>query len=139
MDEIERLIKEKDNVKSLIKCTCLIHNISIQDFNLNSRERRLIDARRMAYALSKDLLDFGWSRIGKEFKMNHASIIHHYKQHKSFLNTDKYYFNKYDSLLEVAKCEIGYVEIDSIIEEARRINKQRIEERLNIKNKIQEL
>jgi hypothetical protein len=71
--------------------------------------------------------------------MNHASIIHHYKQHLSFLDMDKYYLDKYDSLVEVAKCEIGYVDINTIIEEARKTNQERILNRLNIKNNISEL
>ena len=139
MDNIDKLIEEKDDLNGVIKSTLLIHNLTKEEFNLKSRERRLIDARRMAYAICKDLLNFGWSRIGKEFGMNHASIIHHYNQHLSFLKTDSFYLSKYESLLEVAKCEIGFVEIENIIEEAKKINQQRIEERLNIKNKVKEL
>ena len=139
MDRIEKLIQERDNVEALIKCTCLIHNLTLKEFKTKSRERRFIDARRMTYALCKDLLNFGWSKIAQEFNMNHASIIHHYKQHLSFLDMDKYYLDKYDSLVEVAKCEIGYVDINTIIEEARKTNQERILSRLNIKNNISEL
>lgn len=139
MDNIEKLIKEKDNLKGVINSTCLIHNITLEEFKLKSRERRLIDARRMCYALCKDLMNYGWSRIAKEFNMNHASIIHHYNQHLSFLKTDTFYFKKYESLLEVAKCEIGFVDIENIIGEAKKINESRIQNRLNIKNQIKEL
>lgn len=139
MDRIEKLIEERDNLKSIIKCTCLIHNLSLKDFNSSSRERRIIDARRMAYALCKDLLSFGWSKIAREFNMNHASIIHHYKQHKGFLNMDSFYLGKYESLLEVTKCELGFIDIDNLIDEAKKTNQNRILEKLNIKKIVEEL
>ena len=139
MDNIRKLLEEKDNVEVIIKSTCLINNLSLEDFKIKSRERRLIDARRMAYALCKDLLDFGWSRIAAEFGMNHASIIHHYKVHKELLNYDPYYLDKYESLLEVTKCEIGIVDIQDLVEEARKVNRERLENKLKINKALSKL
>jgi chromosomal replication initiation ATPase DnaA len=139
VDKIEKLIEERDNIKTIIKSTCLINNLSLEDFKIKSRERRLIDARRMAYALCKDLLDFGWSRIGYEFKKNHASIIHHYKVHKELLKFDPYYLDKYEALLEITKCEIGIVDIQDLVEEARKVNRERLENKLKINKALSKI
>jgi len=139
MDDLEKLFEDRNNVNSIINATCLINNISIKDFKKKSRERYLIDARRMAFAVSKDLLGFGWTRIGKEFNLHHASIIHHYKQHKSLLEIDRFYREKYEAILEVVKFEIGFIDAEDIINEIRLRREQRTLKTLEIKNQINNL
>ena len=85
MDQLDLLLKEKNNIECIIKATCFINNITPKEFEKKSRQRHLIDARRMAYSAIKDLLEFGWTKIGREFNKDHASIIHHYKQHSNLL------------------------------------------------------
>tara|TARA_R110000782_G_C14533694_1_gene382780 strand:+ start:83 stop:502 length:420 start_codon:yes stop_codon:yes gene_type:complete len=139
MDELEKLFEDRNNVKSIINATCLINNISIKDFKNKSRERYLIDSRRMAFAVSKDLLGFGWSRIGREFNLHHASIIHHYKQHQSFLSMDRFYAEKYEAIIELVKFKIGYVDASDIIKEIRLRREEDVLRQHEIKNKINNL
>ena len=139
MDELEKLFEDRNNVKSIINATCLINNISIKDFKNKSRERYLIDSRRMAFAVSKDLLGFGWSRIGKEFNLHHASIIHHYKQHQSFLSIDRFYAEKYEAIIELVKFKIGYVDASDIIKEIKLRREEDLLRQQEIKNQINNL
>jgi chromosomal replication initiation ATPase DnaA len=139
MDDIEEILKDKNDIGVIIDAVCLINNLSKNDFYKKSRERYIIDVRRMAYSVCKDLLGFGWSRIGKEFKLNHASIIHHYKQHKSLLEIDRFYREKYEAILEVVKFEIGFIDAEDIINEIRLRREQRTLKTLEIKNQINNL
>ena len=119
MGDLEVLLKDKNDIKSVINATCLINNISSAEFLKKSRERYLIDSRRMAYAVCKDLLNFGWSRIAREFGLHHASIIHHYKQHNSLIELDRFYKEKYQAIIEVVKFDIGFVDAKDIINEIK--------------------
>ena len=139
MDDLDILLKEKNDIQSIIKATCFINNITPQQFNTKSRERYLIDARRMAYSAIKDICNFGWSRIGREFNMDHASIIHHYKQHSNLLLMDRFYSEKYEALIEVAKSEIGIIDVKDILEEVRRRKLEFSKAKMKIKNHLDNL
>jgi len=128
--------KEKiERVKSVV---CYVSKISKNELLSKSRERYIVDNRRMAFALCKDVLDLGWTKIAKEFNLNHASIIHHYKKHQDFLSYDEYYKNKYNDILEVFKLQINYVEPQELIKEVVNIKKQRYNEYLKQKLKENE-
>jgi|LUMQ01.1.fsa_nt_gb chromosomal replication initiation ATPase DnaA len=136
---IKDLVEEKEQVEAILKCASFIHNIPKEQFLTRSRERRLIDMRRMVYAVLRELLNMGYSKIGSIFKINHATVIHHYKQHKIYIEVDRFYRDKFESLLEIVKCELGYVDVDNIIEEARKINEERERASITIKKSIEEL
>jgi len=139
MDSLDKLLKEKNDVESIVKSTCFINNITPQEFVVKSRERYLIDSRRMAYAATRDILGFGWSRIGREFKMDHANIIHHYKQHSNLLILDRFYSEKYEALLEVSKAEIGIIDVKDILLEVRRRKLEFSKEKIRIKEHLDNL
>ena len=128
MDKIER-------VKNVV---CYVSKISKNELLSKSRERYIVDNRRMCFALCRDVLELGWSKIAKEFNLNHASIIHHYKKHQDFLSIDEYYKNKYNDILEVFKLQINYVEPQELIKEVVNIKKQRYNEYLKQKLKENE-
>ena len=139
MDQLDLLLKEKNNIECIIKATCFINNITPKEFQTKSRERYLIDCRRMAYSAAKDILNFGWTRIGREFNMDHASIIHHYKQHSSLLLMDRFYSEKYEALIEVAKSEIGIIDVQDILKELRKRKLEFNVEKMKIKNHLDNL
>ena len=128
MDKIER-------VKNVV---CYVSKISKNELLSKSRERYIVDNRRMAFALCRDVLELGWTKIANEFNLNHASIIHHYKKHQDFLSIDEYYKNKYNDILEVFKLQINYVEPQELIKEVVNIKKQRYNEYLKQKLKENE-
>ena len=128
MDKVER-------VKNVV---CYVSKISRKQLLSKSRERYIVDNRRMAFVICRDILELGWSKIAREFNLNHASIIHHYKKHKDLMAYDEYYKNKYNDILEVFKLQIDYVEPKELIREIVNIKKQRYNEYLKQKLKENE-
>jgi hypothetical protein len=126
MDKLER-------VKNVV---CYVSKISRKQLLSKSRERYIVDNRRMAFVICRDILELGWTKIAREFNLNHASIIHHYKKHKDLMAYDEYYKNKYNDILEVFKLQIDYVEPKELIREIVNIKKQRYNEYL--KQKLRE-
>ena len=126
MDKVER-------VKNVV---CYVSKISRKQLLSKSRERYIVDNRRMAFVICRDILELGWSKIAREFNLNHASIIHHYKKHKDLMAYDEYYKNKYNDILEVFKLQIDYVEPKELIREIVNIKKQRYNDYL--KQKLRE-
>ena len=126
MDKVER-------VKNVV---CYVSKISRKQLLSKSRERYIVDNRRIAFVICKDILELGWSKIAREFNLNHASIIHHYKKHQDLMAYDEYYKNKYNDILEVFKLQIDYVEPKELIREIVNIKKQRYNDYL--KQKLRE-
>ncbi len=126
MDKVER-------VKNVV---CYVSKISRKQLLSKSRERYIVDNRRMAFVICRDILELGWSKIAREFNLNHASIMHHYKKHQDLMAYDEYYKNKYNDILEVFKLQIDYVEPKELIREIVNIKKQRYNEYL--KQKLRE-
>ena len=125
MDKVER-------VKNVV---CYVSKISRKQLLSKSRERYIVDNRRMAFVICRDILELGWSKIAREFNLNHASIIHHYKKHKDLMAYDDYYNTKYNDILEVYKLQIDYVEPKELIREVINIKKQRYNDYLKQKLK----
>ena len=125
MDKVER-------VKNVV---CYVSKISRKQLLSKSRERYIVDNRRIAFVICKDILELGWSKIAREFNLNHASIIHHYKKHKDLMAYDDYYNTKYNDILEVFKLQIDYVEPKELIREVINIKKQRYNDYLKQKLK----
>ena len=128
MDKVER-------VKNVV---CYVSKISRKQLLSKSRERYIVDNRRMAFVICRDILELGWSKIAREFNLNHASIMHHYKKHQDLIAYDEYYKNKYNDILEVFKLQIDYVEPKELIREIVNIKKQRYNEYLKQKLKENE-
>jgi hypothetical protein len=126
MDKVER-------VKNVV---CYVSKISRKQLLSKSRERYIVDNRRMAFVICRDILELGWTKIAREFNLNHASIIHHYKKHQDLMAYDEYYKNKYNDILEVFKLQIDYVEPRELIREIVNIKKQRYNQYL--KQKLRE-
>ena len=126
MDKVER-------VKNVV---CYVSKISRKQLLSKSRERYIVDNRRMAFVICRDILELGWSKIAREFNLNHASIMHHYKKHQDLMSYDEYYKNKYNDILEVFKLQIDYVEPRELIREIVNIKKQRYNDYL--KQKLRE-
>ena len=134
MNELNQNLMDKvERVKNVV---CYVSKISRKQLLSKSRERYIVDNRRIAFVICKDILELGWSKIAREFDLNHASIMHHYKKHQDLMAYDEYYKNKYNDILEVFKLQIDYVEPKELIREIVNIKKQRYNEYL--KQKLRE-
>ena len=133
MNELNQNLMDKvERVKNVV---CYVSKISRKQLLSKSRERYIVDNRRMAFVICRDILELGWSKIAREFNLNHASIMHHYKKHQDLMAYDEYYKNKYNDILEVFKLQIDYVEPKELIREVINIKKQRYNEYLKQKLK----
>jgi len=133
MNELNQNLMDKvERVKNVV---CYVSKISRKQLLSKSRERYIVDNRRMAFVICRDILELGWSKIAREFNLNHASIIHHYKKHKDLMAYDDYYNTKYNDILEVFKLQIDYVEPKELIREVINIKKQRYNDYLKQKLK----
>ena len=126
LDKATCLLETNHRIKQAIESGCLISNISIKEFKSRSRERHIIDCRRMVYSFCRQELKLAWSIIARYFKVHHATIMHHFKSHNEIIEFDKYYQKKYDSFCELVKADIGFVDIDRIIKQVQEIKKEAI-------------
>ena len=125
-----------DKFEEIKKTACSVTNITLEELESKSRKRYIVDARRMVFSIAKDYLEMKISHIAHKVNMNHASIIHHLKQHKDLMTSDIYYKDRFDKLLELYKLNISYVNKDELIEEIKELKAEnlRIESELIQKN-----
>ena len=128
-----------NKIKQTITTTCFVTYVSLDEIMSKSRERHIVDARRMVFCICRDLFKLPFLHIGKYFKLDHATIIHHYKKHSSLLKYDKIYENHYNTILELVKADFGIIEVEELIKEIQHIKKIRIENQIKIKNQIERL
>ncbi len=125
-----------NKIENIVQTSCFVNNIQISDFYNKNRERHLIDVRRMAYSICRDILQMPYKKIGNYFKVDHATIIHHYKVHKNLTQVDKVYYERYLSILELVKADLGYVDAKELLEEIRKIKADKLKEKLALKEFI---
>lgn len=125
-----------DKFEEIKKTACSVTNISLEELESKSRKRYVVDARRMVFSIAKDYLQMKISHIAVRVNMNHASIIHHLKQHKDLITSDIYYKDRFDKLLELYKLNISYINKDELIEEIKQLKAEnlRIETQLIQRN-----
>ncbi len=137
-EEAMELLETNHRVKQAVEAACLVCNISEKEFYNKKRERHLVDARRMVYSFCRSVLGLGWLSIGRHFKVNHATAIHHNKVHEQLIDCDKIYQEKYDGFCELVKAEIGFVNIKQIIEEVKDIKRKHFETALTASYSIKQ-
>ena len=125
-----------DKFEEIKKTACSVTNITLEELESKSRKTYVVDARRMVFSIAKDYLEMKISHIAHRVNMNHASIIHHLKQHKDLITSDIYYKDRFDKLLELYKLNISYINKDELIEEIKKLKAEnlRIETELIQKN-----
>jgi len=125
-----------DKFQEIKKTACSIGNITLKELESRSRKRYIVDARRMVFSMAKDYLNMKILHIADKFNMNHASVIHQLKQHKDLMNSDIYYKDRFDKLVELYKQNISFINADELINEIKELKAEnlRIETELIQKN-----
>ena len=124
-----------DKLKTIIDTACYVADISLRDFKSKSRERHIVDAKRMTYSIAKDLLRMPYLHIAKHFNVNHATIIHHYKLNRTLLETDSYYFKKYNTILQIVKSDLNLVEVEELMDVIQRLKANK-ESQIELKQQL---
>ena len=125
-----------NNIKQIIKTSCFVSNLDEKEFYKKTRERHITDVRRMVYSICRDVLHLPYTNIAKYFKVNHATIMHHYKVHKSIMEYDRVYNEIYTTILELVKSELGFIDAKELIEEIRKVKAKRLEEKIKLQEII---
>jgi len=119
----------------IVETACYIGNISTKDFKSRSRERHIVDIKRMTYAIARDVLRMPYLHIAKYFKVNHATVMHHYKLNMQLVDTDTYYFKKYNTILQMVKSDLNIVEVEELMEVIQRLQANK-ESQIELKEKL---
>lgn len=90
MDHIKRLKMDK-----IVQAVAGVHGLTIDEMHGTKRDRHLVDARRQAAVIIKDLLGYASTYIGRYFNKNHATILHHLKANKQIIDYDYIYRDKF--------------------------------------------
>ena len=134
LEEAVDLMEINSKVSKCVEAACFVSNISKKEFYTRTRTRHLVDCRRMVYAFCKETLNLGYSRIGKIFKLNHATVMHHLKCHHQLMEYDLYYKQKFNGFEELVKADIGFFDIKNIIDEVKLIKQKHLAKIYNEEN-----
>lgn len=115
-----------NKINKIVETACYVGNISLKDFNSKSRERHIIDIKRMTYSIVRESLNVPFTKMAKHFKVNHATIIHHCKLNRELLETDSYYFKKYNTIYELVKSDLNLVEVKELSNLIQRLNTNKL-------------
>ena len=64
--------------------------------------------------------------MAKDFKVNHATIIHHCKLNRELLETDSYYYKKYTTIYELVKSDLNLVDVKELTNLIQRLNTNKL-------------
>lgn len=101
MMNTEKQIKEKyinEALEMIATASSTILNISTKDLMSTKRDREIVDARRIAYAIARLEFQFTFQSIGRYFEKNHATILHQVNTHEGWIQTEDDYRSKYDEV-----------------------------------------
>ena len=125
MEQAKRI--KMDNI---VRAVAGVHGLTMDEMRSDKRDRHLIDARRQAVVIIKDLLGYASTYIGRYFNRNHATILHHIKVNKSIVEYDYIYRDKFILSKNTASDTVGRDPIsnDELVESlTREVNKLRID------------
>ena len=74
---------------------------NIKDLKKISRERQLVDARRIAYYIFRNLHGMSFQAIADIFDKNHASVLHSLKDIEFIIKGDKEFSFIYNNIISV--------------------------------------
>jgi len=94
----------------------LVCDITATEFNSEKRLRHYIDARRMVYFYCRNVIGMYWTDLGKYFNKNHATALHHCKQHKQLIDFDKFYQHKYNEFLSLLAGDVTQADVEQLID-----------------------
>ena len=98
----------------------------MKDFKSRSRERHIVDVKRMTYSIVRETLNIPFTKMAKHFRVNHATIIHHCKLNRELLETDSYYYKKYTTIYELVKSDLNLVDVKELTNLIQRLNTNKL-------------
>jgi hypothetical protein len=115
-----------NKIDRIVDTACYVGNISLKDFKSRSRERHIVDIKRMTYSIVRETLNIPFTKMAKHFRVNHATIIHHCKLNRELLETDSYYYKKYTTIYELVKSDLNLVDVKELTNLIQRLNTNKL-------------
>ena len=97
----EKQLKDKyinEALQMIATASSEILDVSIQDLMSTKRQREIVDARRITYAVARLEYNFTLSAIARYFDKNHATILHQVNTHQGWCETEPQYQDKYEQV-----------------------------------------
>ena len=127
-----------NKLNTITKTACFVTGLTMEELKSESRLRHIVDSRRMVFAIAREFLELPYAAIGKYFNQNHATIIHHVKQHKSLMSYDVVYKTRFNTILTLFKKDLGFYDTKELLSEVERLRNENIALNLSlIKNSEQ--
>jgi chromosomal replication initiation ATPase DnaA len=127
MMNTEKEIKEKyinEAMEMIATASSTILNIPSKDMMSTKRDREIVDARRIAYAIARFEFKFTLNSIGRYFNKNHATILHQVNTHEGWIQTEDDYRSKYDEVKKFLFDEDSIDKMQQYIRTKEALNKQ---------------
>lgn len=127
MMNTEKQIKEKytnEALEMIATASSTILNISTKDMMSTKRDREIVDARRIAYAIARLEFKFTLQSIGRYFEKNHATILHQVNTHEGWIQTEDDYRSKYDEVKNFLFDEESIDKMQEYIKTKNNLNEQ---------------
>jgi len=86
---------EYDLVENILRACYIVTGITIKEMRSKSRQRHIVDARRIISHLIRRITKYPYEYIGSLLTRDHSTIIWHIKSCEALLNTDKQFANLY--------------------------------------------
>ena len=95
MNSLEFTKERNDRIKSEI---CLRYNLEWKAICSKSRMVKIIEARRLYYALLRNIFELPLQSIGRLTNTHHSTIIHSVKQYVTYAEIYKGYDSDYEEI-----------------------------------------
>ncbi len=80
---------EYKKYQPLRDAVCAVYNISQEQLESTNRKSNVVSAKRMFFYFLRRHYFLPYAKISSVFGMNHATVIHHHKTMKGYLEYDK--------------------------------------------------
>lgn len=81
--------KKKITVDNILETCAKYFSVEKADILSTARAKEIVNARKYAIYLSRELLDLSYPNLAKEFNKNHTTIMYQYDQLKKDIQTNK--------------------------------------------------
>ena len=81
--------KKKITIDNVIDTCCKYFNVEKEDVLSCARAKEVVNARKYAIYLSREMLELSYPVLAKEFKKNHTTIMYQYDKLKDEIKTNK--------------------------------------------------
>ena len=100
LNKIKALPQRKELIEDVIIGVCKAFKISEQELFSRNRKQNYVNARFMAMVIYRYYMDMSLHEIGRQFQLDHSSVIHGLKKGGIYLECDFDYREKLSECIE---------------------------------------